>query len=120
MPFNPEISLESQFAIDPIDPASFTIHQTGAEVNEAIPMFSSGLDFLCKHELMRPMGDANHGLNDKQIWEALKSHPVTAGRPLSNLPSMFIRSDVRTICQVNIHELNIQITIQKGNKEYEL
>jgi hypothetical protein len=52
MPFNPEIPLESQFAIDP---ASFTIHRTGAEINEAVLMFSSGLDFLCRHELMRSM-----------------------------------------------------------------
>jgi hypothetical protein len=56
MPSNPEIPLESQFAIDPIDPASFTIHRTGAEINETVFMFSSGLDFLSRHELMRPMG----------------------------------------------------------------
>jgi hypothetical protein len=56
MSFNPEIPLESQFAIDPIDPVSFTIHRTGAEINETILMFSSGFDFLCGHEFMRPMG----------------------------------------------------------------
>jgi hypothetical protein len=56
MPFNLGIPLESQFAINPIDPRSFTIHHTGAEINETILMFSSGLDFLCRHELMRSMG----------------------------------------------------------------
>jgi hypothetical protein len=45
MSFNPEMPLDSQFALDPIDLASFTIHRTGAEINETVLMFSSGLDF---------------------------------------------------------------------------
>jgi hypothetical protein len=56
MPSNPEIPLESQFAIDSIDPRSFTIYHTGAEINETILRFSAGFDFLCRRELIRPMG----------------------------------------------------------------
>jgi hypothetical protein len=101
---NSEILLESQFASDP---PSDTIRHTGAEINEMSLMFSSGLDLLCRHELMKPMKDANHNLNDRQIWEDRKSNSVTEGRQFWNPPLMFRRSDASTIRHVNIHNLNV-------------
>jgi hypothetical protein len=105
--------MESQFAIDPIDPVSFTIHRTGAEINKMGLMFSSGLDFLCRHELMSPMRGANHNLNDRQIWEDLKSNSVTEGRSFSNPPSMFRGSDASIIRHLNSHNLAFKSRFEK-------
>jgi hypothetical protein len=84
MAFNPEVPVESQFAVDPIDPGSFAVHRTGAETNEMDLTFPSGFDFRCRHELKKPIEDAGHNLNSKQIWEDLKRYSVTEGKPLSN------------------------------------
>jgi hypothetical protein len=72
MPFNAEVTLESQFAIDPIELALSTIHRTRAEINETVPAFPSGLHFLSRHELRRPMEDAYHNLNYDRSEKILK------------------------------------------------
>jgi hypothetical protein len=87
-------------AVDPIDPVLFIIYRTGAEINEMVLTFPSEFDFLCRHELRRQMEDADHNLNDRQIWEDLKRNLLTEGRPLLNPASMTIRLDVNTIRQV--------------------
>jgi hypothetical protein len=107
MPFNPEGGLKSHFSVDPIDPVLFVIHCTGAEINDMVLTFLSGLSFLCGYEPKRPMEDADHNLNNRQTWEDLKRNSLTEGRPLSNLLSMFLQLDANNIRQVNIPELHI-------------
>jgi hypothetical protein len=107
MPFNPEGPLESQFAVHPINPALFTIHSTGPEINEMIHAFPSALHSLWRHELRGSMEDADHNLNYKQIWEDLKRNSATEAKSLINRPSMFLRVDTNTIYWFNTRELNI-------------
>jgi hypothetical protein len=90
MSFNRKVALESQFGIDPIDSAQFTLHRPGAEVNEIVLTFPSGLDFRCRHELRKVMEDADHDLINRHTSEDLKRNSVAEGRPLLNSPSMFL------------------------------
>jgi hypothetical protein len=97
IPFNPEVIWEAQFAIDLIYLELFTIHGTGAEINAMVPTFPSGVDFLCRYELKRSVEDADHNINDIQVWEDLKRNSVTQSWPSSNPTSMFLCLDANTI-----------------------
>jgi hypothetical protein len=63
VPFNPEVQLSSQFAVDPADPAILHVVRTGAEVNEMVLIFQEGLDFVCRYEFGKAMQDADHDVS---------------------------------------------------------
>jgi hypothetical protein len=105
VPFDPEVLLSSQFAVDIVDPAILHVVRTGAEVNEIVRTFPEGLDFLCRHEFGRAMQEANHDMSYRRNWDHLKTTSVDDGRVLSNPPSMFVRIDGSVIRRVSLHEL---------------
>jgi hypothetical protein len=70
-PFNPMITLTSQFAVEPHDLTTYQTRRTGTEVNKMVLTFPEGLNFLCQHELGWKIQDADYHLMYRRICDRL-------------------------------------------------
>jgi hypothetical protein len=105
-PFNPQISLHSDFTIEVSDPSIFETISTGTEINEMLLTNEQGLNTLSRIEFRRDWRrDAQ--INYRLTWETLIRKTVLEGRSLSQPPLLFIRDDAHTIEGVDITTLPI-------------
>jgi hypothetical protein len=102
IPLNPQVPLDSAYAVDPVNPMIFQAHPTGTEVNDIILTSAEGLDFLCRHQKGREILDDDYQIEWRQLWERLKTSPVAMGRAISEPPPLFVRGDDGLIGQINL------------------
>jgi hypothetical protein len=92
-PFNPDIALRSDFAVEAQSASLFYNVNTGTAINEKVLTWEEGLNKLSQIEVRRNLTEADNHIN------------LLQARPLSPPPSAFIQRDATTIGEVNITKL---------------
>jgi hypothetical protein len=99
IPFNPQIPLDSAYAVDP---GLFHTRVTGTEINETVLTPSEDVEFLYRHEHGRNLAEDDYRAELLQIWDRLRDLSVMMGRALSDPPPLFMSGDHDMIIQVGI------------------
>lgn len=105
VPFNPQVPLDSAYAVDHDDSMIFHAHRTGTEVNEMLLTSPEGLSFLCQHQNRREIVDDDYRIEWARLWQHLKGLPLLMGRALSEPPPLFVRGDDHLIRQIDLSRL---------------
>jgi hypothetical protein len=82
-PFDPEVPLRTDFAIEAPNHSIFRTISTGTEVNELLFTDDEGFNKLSQIEFRRDLVEEDKRINSRQVWETLTRKTVLEGRPLS-------------------------------------
>jgi hypothetical protein len=108
-PVNPMKPLRSQFTVEPPEPGIYHTVNKGAEINELVLTWPSGLDKLAQIEFGRPFNPLMERVNYRQAWEGLSQKTVVERRSLSSPPPFFVRldKDPTMIKEIHIPSLSL-------------
>jgi hypothetical protein len=67
-PYNPNVPLSFDFAVEPPNDDMFRTIQTGVEINEMVLTWPIGLRRLCEIEFRRGLRDENLTVNYGMVW----------------------------------------------------
>jgi hypothetical protein len=107
-PLDPMEPLLSPFAVEPQQDGVYQTVNTGAEINEMVLTWPSGLNKLARIEHGRDFQPMDEEINYRLVWESLSRKTVVQGRPISRPPPFFIRlpGDPALIREVHVDELD--------------
>jgi hypothetical protein len=67
MLFNPQVPLDSRYAVDHVDSGLFHTRVTGTEINELVLTSPEDLEFPCRHKQGRNISEDDYRMELRQI-----------------------------------------------------